>query len=98
MVHSLCSFASFSYDWFDQLHQFFEDQLIRSSSSSSCSHSTYSSMHSHRPSHLLVDFKMLGLISPLGGQDVTSWTGQRITDQEVAITLHQVFSNLPRYV
>lgn len=44
--------------------------------------------------YLLVDFKVLSGISPLAGQNVTSWNGQWIADQEVSITLHQVFCNL----
>lgn len=48
-------------------------------------------------SNLFVDLKVLGLVSPLGGQNVTSWTGQRITDQKIPITLHQVFCNLQQY-
>lgn len=47
--------------------------------------------------HLLVDFKVLSSISPLGSQNITSWTGQRITDQEISIPLHQVFCNLSGY-
>lgn len=51
----------------------------------------------HTLAYLLVDFKVLCNISPLRSQNVTSWTGQRITDQEISITLHQVFCNLQQY-
>lgn len=46
---------------------------------------------------LLVDFKVLGSVSPLARQNVTSRTGQRITDQEIPVTLHQVFCHLQQY-
>lgn len=51
----------------------------------------------HTLAYLLVDFKVLCNISPLRSQNVTSWTGQRITDQEISVTLHQVFCNLQQY-
>lgn len=47
--------------------------------------------------HLLVDLEVLGGVSPLGGQHVTSWAGQRIPDQKVAVTLHQVFCDLQQH-
>lgn len=47
--------------------------------------------------YLLVNFKVLGSVSPQGGQNVTPRTGQWITDQEIAVTLHKVFCNLWQY-
>lgn len=46
---------------------------------------------------LLGDLEVLGGVSPLGGQDVASWAGQRVPDEEVSVTLHEVLCDLQQH-
>lgn len=59
---------------------------------------SFSALTAREKLHLLVDLEVLGGVSPLGGQDVTPGAGQRIPDQEVSVTLHQVLRDLQQHM